>query len=206
MTVKEKTKKELLIKARDIFAQKGISEVTMDEIAIASNRTRRTIYRHFSNKEHLAYEVLMAFFEEWNDYLTCIYNTLEGRGIDRLECFLYKMKSYMEKRITIMAFVSEYDIYFSDKRPREISEATKGKFKVSDTLIEKIVLQGIEDDSIELKKDIKMIVSTIASVLWGFGQRIAYKGESMSSELGINSRDIISCQIDMYIDYLRKEV
>ncbi|WP_240840470.1 TetR/AcrR family transcriptional regulator [Acidaminobacter sp. JC074] len=203
MTVKERTRKEFLNKARQVFADKGIAEATMDEIALAGGKTRRTIYRHFTNKEDLAYEVLMAFFDDWNDYITSVYNGLEGSGIKKLEVFLYKMKNYMEDRMSIMAFVAEYDIYFSDKRPQKVSDDTRSKFMVSDVLIEKIILEGIKDGSIELKKDLKMLVSTMASVLWGFGQRIAYKGESISQELGLDSRDILSCQIDMYLDYLR---
>lgn len=46
--------KELLIKvARRLFAQQGISNITMNDIAKAANKSRRTVYTYFQSKEEL---------------------------------------------------------------------------------------------------------------------------------------------------------
>lgn len=46
--------KELLIKtARKLFAQQGIGNITMNDIAKAANKSRRTLYTYFQSKEEL---------------------------------------------------------------------------------------------------------------------------------------------------------
>ncbi|OJX88456.1 MAG: TetR family transcriptional regulator [Paludibacter sp. 47-17] len=53
-----KTKKMLIEVARELFAQKGKRNVTMNDIAEASKRGRRTLYTYFTNKEEIFRAVL----------------------------------------------------------------------------------------------------------------------------------------------------
>ena len=39
--------------ARRLFAQQGIENTTIGDVAIASNKSRRTIYTYFKSKEEL---------------------------------------------------------------------------------------------------------------------------------------------------------
>lgn len=48
-----KTRQKLVEVARDLFARKGMEETTMNDIAVASGRGRRTLYTYFRNKEEL---------------------------------------------------------------------------------------------------------------------------------------------------------
>lgn len=44
--------------ARDMFAHKGLEATTMNDIALASGRGRRTLYTYFRNKEEIYYAVI----------------------------------------------------------------------------------------------------------------------------------------------------
>ncbi len=59
-----KTKQMLLEKARQLFAKSGFENTTMNDIAEASQRGRRTLYTYFSNKKEI--------------YNACIESELEG--------------------------------------------------------------------------------------------------------------------------------
>jgi AcrR family transcriptional regulator len=48
-----KTKTMLVEVARQLFAQKGVVETTMNDIATASGKGRRTLYTYFRNKEEV---------------------------------------------------------------------------------------------------------------------------------------------------------
>jgi AcrR family transcriptional regulator len=210
MSVKEKTKSEFLINAKAIFMEKGIADTYMDDIAVRSGKTRRTIYRHFDSKEDLAYEVLIGILEEWNEYQRQIFQALTGTGIEQLSAFLHGIKAYMSDRIALMAFLAEFDFYFKDTNEKKIKPELLERFDVnareSDDLIEQLIDMGLEDQTISINKDKHLIIATISSVLWGFGQRVAVRGKTMTIELDQDPIDIISCQIDMYIDFLGKEV
>ncbi|MBI9011889.1 MAG: TetR/AcrR family transcriptional regulator [Clostridiales bacterium] len=207
---KNKTKIEFIKNARTIFMDKGISEAYMDDIAIASGKTRRTIYRYFNTKEDLAYEVLIEVLKEWNDYQLKLNDTLEGDGLIQLKNFLYGLVFYMKTRIPLMTFLAEFDYYFNDSNTSSIDSEILKRFEsiihVSDDIIGNLLTKGVDDHSIVLKKSKQMIVATISNILWGFGQRIAVRGKSLTTESNLDPIDLLFCQIDMYIDYLENEV
>lgn len=49
---------EILTAARKIFAEKGLHETTLDEIAVKAELAKGTIYGHFENKDDLFFSVL----------------------------------------------------------------------------------------------------------------------------------------------------
>ncbi len=54
-----KTRQLLINAARDVFAQLGVKRTTMNDIAEASNKGRRTLYTYFKSKEEV-YEAVVA--------------------------------------------------------------------------------------------------------------------------------------------------
>ena len=53
-----KTRDRLLEVARELFAHQGLEATTMNDIAAASGRGRRTLYTYFRNKEEIYYAVI----------------------------------------------------------------------------------------------------------------------------------------------------
>ncbi len=64
-----KTKKLIIEVARNLFAEKGKQNVTMNDIALASNKGRRTIYTYFKNKDEIYECVIKNEFTLINDEL-----------------------------------------------------------------------------------------------------------------------------------------
>ena len=57
MTV-SKTKARLVDVARGLFAKQGLENTTMNDIAVASGKGRRTLYTYFKNKEDIYFAVI----------------------------------------------------------------------------------------------------------------------------------------------------
>ena len=53
-----KTRQMFVDVARQIFAKKGIANTTMNDIAEASGKGRRTLYTYFKSKEDVYYAVV----------------------------------------------------------------------------------------------------------------------------------------------------
>ena len=53
--------------ARHLFAQKGLEGTTMNDIAVASNKGRRTLYTYFRNKEEIYCAVIETEMERLSD-------------------------------------------------------------------------------------------------------------------------------------------
>ena len=58
-----KTRLKLVEVARILFAKNGLENTTMNDIAVASKKGRRTLYTYFKNKEELYYAVIETELE-----------------------------------------------------------------------------------------------------------------------------------------------
>lgn len=76
MTV-SKTKAKLVDVARQLFAKMGVENTTMNDIAIASKKGRRTLYTYFKSKE----EIYMAVVESELDKLSEIMQKVAEKDI-----------------------------------------------------------------------------------------------------------------------------
>ena len=64
-----KTRQTLVAVARQLFAKKGIENTTMNDIAVASGKGRRTLYTYFKSKEDVYYAVIASELERLSDKL-----------------------------------------------------------------------------------------------------------------------------------------
>jgi AcrR family transcriptional regulator len=64
-----KTRQKLVDVARQLFAKKGLENTTMNDIALASGKGRRTLYTYFKNKEEVYYAVIESELERLSDKL-----------------------------------------------------------------------------------------------------------------------------------------
>ena len=60
--------------ARQLFAKNGVANTTMNDIALASGKGRRTLYTYFSSKEAVFYAVIESELERLSDKLDEVAN------------------------------------------------------------------------------------------------------------------------------------
>ena len=68
MTV-SKTRAKLVDVARQLFAKNGVNNTTMNDIAVASKKGRRTLYTYFKSKEEIYMAVVESELEMLSDAL-----------------------------------------------------------------------------------------------------------------------------------------
>ena len=64
-----KTRQKLVDVARQLFAKNGIANTTMNDIAVASGKGRRTLYTYFNRKEEVYSAVIESELERLSDRL-----------------------------------------------------------------------------------------------------------------------------------------
>lgn len=64
-----KTRQKLVDVARQLFARNGLENTTMNDIAVASGKGRRTLYTYFKSKEDIYYAVIKGELERLSDKL-----------------------------------------------------------------------------------------------------------------------------------------
>ena len=64
-----KTGAQLVDVARQLFAKKGVEDTTMNDIAVASKKGRRTLYTYFKSKEQIYQAVVESELEMLSDHM-----------------------------------------------------------------------------------------------------------------------------------------
>ncbi len=91
MTV-SKTKAKLVDVARQLFARKGVENTTMNDIALASQKGRRTLYTYFKNKE----EVYLAVVETELDILSDLMRRVAEKEISPDEKLIEMIYTHLD--------------------------------------------------------------------------------------------------------------
>ena len=74
----QNTRKMLIEIARDLFAERGKSNVTMNDIAEKSQKGRRTLYTYFASKD----EIYRTIIEEELQYILQVLQVVQDTNVD----------------------------------------------------------------------------------------------------------------------------
>lgn len=91
-----KTREKLIEVARQLFVRKGLENTTMNDIATASDKGRRTIYTYFKNKKEIYNAVLEREAEQLVSRLREI---VDDHAISPEE----KLRQYLKMRFSIVS-------------------------------------------------------------------------------------------------------
>ena len=94
-----KTREKLIDVARQLFVHKGIENTTMNDIAAASDKGRRTIYTYFKNKR----EIYNAVIERESEQLVKRLRSIKDR--EDLDVTA-KLEMYLKVRFDFLTAVS----------------------------------------------------------------------------------------------------
>lgn len=202
------TKENIIKSAFNVFITNGLFNTKMDDIAKEANLTRRTLYRYFDTKESLAYEVMITLLNRWNDFQRSLMPKLTGCGLDRIEQFLTYLIDFLQDNMDILSFSGDFDQYFKDTTDQIVNNDMPKQMNdvnhIFEDILDDLITQGIEDNSIKLLFDKDLLITTISNVLWICGQRISIRKDILATELNRDPIDIIKCQIDIYLQLLRQ--
>jgi len=85
MGAKERNKKYVLEKAREIFLERGITGVSMADIAKEADFGVASVYRYFGNRKALILECAVSLWKDKRDKMSVVYeNHLSSSGIEQI--------------------------------------------------------------------------------------------------------------------------
>jgi AcrR family transcriptional regulator len=134
-----KTREKLIDVARQLFAHKGIDNTTMNDIANASDKGRRTIYTYFKNKR----EIYNAVIERESDQIVA---ELKSISEDKQLCPKEKLKKYLSMRCNHSATnASLYDSLkqFFSRDYKRVDRIRKLAYEKESVIFEHILEEGV---------------------------------------------------------------
>lgn len=141
-----KTREKLIEVARQLFAHKGIENTTMNDIANASDKGRRTIYTYFKNKK----EIYNAVIEQESEQMVFQLREILQLNISPVE----KLRRFLEIRFALISdFISQGESIkrffgLDIKRVEKIRKlASEKENEILRSIIDDGINQGFFDES-----------------------------------------------------------
>lgn len=177
------TKKMLIEIARQLFAENGKKDVTMNDIAEASKKGRRTLYTYFNNKEEIYKAVIDKELDTILERLTIVSSQKTEPDVkltNHILAHLDAVKDVVNRNGSLRADFF-HDIYEVERKRRKIDVR-----EIS--LIRSIISEGIE------KNIFNRIDPDLSSIIIFYsikGLEVPYIRQNISSEFERNKNSIV---------------
>lgn len=191
-------KSNILDAAKKRFAEKGVLQTTMDDIAKEADYSKSTIYVYFASKEEIYNHIILENMVMLRDTLDTIIESNQG-----FEHCYYKICN------TLVSFNKEYPLYFEsmmgkisvEEKDFEKQPVLLDIFNIGEEINEKIcqlIQRGISDNY--LRNDLEPLATVIMmwSSLYGIIVISSQKEEYLQVKLNL--------QQEAYLDYSFKRL
>ena len=178
-----KTKKMLIEVAQELFAKKGKRNVTMNDIAEASKKGRRTLYTYFTNKDEIFRAVL-------NNELEYIVNQARKVASENVEPDI-KLRNLAVAHLDAIKYVVDRNGSLSADFFRDIYEVERARRKTDQQeidLIRATLIEGLE------KKIFKTIEPDLSAIIIFYaikGLEVPYIRKTLTREFEKQKKEIL---------------
>ena len=189
-----KTRDRLIEVARQLFARKGVENTTMNDIASASDKGRRTIYTYFKNKR----DIFNAVIEQESAKLL-----VELESIAERDCSpLAKIEAFIGVRFETMSEIVSRNGslragFFRDVR--KVERARKYICRRESEILGDILRQGVDEGIFSMESVSQTAVIIVHAI---HGLDVPYMRDSLQ-ELGLDKDLVVQRLTHLVLNGLR---
>lgn len=203
MGTRQTTQESVLAAATRLFLDRGLAAVSMEEIAAETGCTRRNLYRYYSAKEDLAFDVLIGLLTQWNSVQIELYSQLKGSAARRLREFLDALVEHLSGQTAFLRLAGEFDFTFQDASVYHPDPSRAERFRAvvhtTEDLLHRILALGAQDGTLELPASAEVLVPTLTTTLWSLAQRAALRNRLILEEFGLTGLTLVQTQVDLLV-------
>lgn len=187
---------EVLSAAEKLFTSNGFESTTMEEIARASEFTKRTVYQYFTSKENLFYAVILSGIKRMFSYIE--EEVAAGKnGFEKLTGIRQALYRYMKEYPDIYRLMNYTQYIKSDPAGipnfQELAQYNSQLF----TLFRQLVEEGMKDGSIRPDLNMPLGIYALYFITTGFMNRISEAGEAYARMHQIDTEELIDTAFGM---------
>lgn len=172
---KKQQRRDAIIEvAKSIFANRGLHQVQMQEIADAAELGIATLFRYFPKKEHLVLAVANSMVSKMDSHIQKIID-LPLTAYEKMEkIFDYYIEILGDNSIKLIRFHQSFDIYTATATIDEnvLPSFFEPREKFAQTILQ-LVAQGQKDGSIRQDVDNELLIMTLIQNFSLFGINVA---------------------------------
>ncbi|NLV76755.1 MAG: TetR/AcrR family transcriptional regulator [Tissierellia bacterium] len=147
----EEKKKEIIEKAKIVFAKRGYHNTSLSHISKKCGMGRTTIYQYFKNKDEIFFHTIGSTLEEMQTQVEVIVANEELSFTEKLKQVIHQLTEGQEDNNTFILLLETLLILNREKN--EVLEKLKDDIQRLKNTIEDLIKQAIE------KKEIKPVDS-----------------------------------------------
>ncbi len=192
----KKTRDRFIEVARSLFARQGVENTTMNDIATASDKGRRTIYTYFKSKRDIFNAVIESETDDLLKSLRLIVTrptTPEQKLHDYVRVRLEKMREIVSRNGSLRAG------FFRDVRKVDRARAIISKKETA--LLMSILQEGV-DSGVFIMNGVKETALMITNMIHGMD--VPYIRNTLT-DYGIGRERIVDSITDLIVKGIRNE-
>lgn len=203
---KEKRKEEIVNSAWKLFLDNGFGETTMANIAYEAKISRKTLYQYFNSKEEITFEIEIKLFKTYNKIMEDLLPNLEGTGYEKLIKYFEVVDTNLDKFKDAIKFTGIFDYNIKPNYPNiPLIEKFMGVIKQSNSYLENIIAEGVDDGSIKKNIDSKLTANTISDSWLCLSHKIFNRKENLDKIQDTDSRLMITHQMNLFLEALKND-
>lgn len=203
---RENQREWILEVAEHLFTERGITAVTLTDIARTARLTKATLYRYFAGKEEMAQEIFKVVTKGWSERNAAEVWSEGGSGYERLERFLTSFFAYLFDNPREASFVAELNYLYAKSWTAEHFTAHMLEHLHADrSYVLVAISQGIEDGSLRDDVEADLLLAAFFNFLSATISRFGEMGDKVEQEFGASAEAIFGGMCRIFLDGLKAQ-
>ena len=191
----------ILKTATDLFVTRGISEVTIKDIADKAEIGEATVYRYFGTKSNIVLACELALGKQTYEEF---FDLSKGKtGYDKLEIFYNSYLNVFKKSPSHFYFIKEFDAYMCSRGETSLNEYEKNLDLFKQDFMEAYKL-GLSDGSVKEIKQIEVFYFSTTHALLELCKKLSMKKGVLEQDKSLKKVSEIKCLINIILSSLKK--
>ncbi|MBB2940464.1 AcrR family transcriptional regulator [Actinoplanes lutulentus] len=186
--VRERRRAALIAAARELFLERGVEHVTIDEIADRCAVTRRTVYRYFATRDQVALAVEIDVLQRWSALLQQRAGAWTGTGAQQLRTAFADIGQLVDDAADELRFTRVFDAQSISGDDTELGGQYRDVIREVLAPIVAVLRLGQDDGTLTLAVPPELTASTLTNAYLGLAQRVYGRGDQLAKEQEIDPR------------------
>jgi AcrR family transcriptional regulator len=191
---------EIVQAAEQVFGQKGFDGASMDEIALAAQFTKRTLYQYFPSKEELFYTAALRGFQALLASVEAASQDART-GIEKLRAGSRAYYRFSKEQPDAMRVIGE--IGQVKKRTGTGSARLEELMRFDNEMfhwVARVIEAGKADGSVRGDLDAVKATFSIIFMMTGFFNQLALTGETFAAHFKLDAEEFSGYSMDLLFD------
>lgn len=192
---RRRRRQSILDKAQEIIFQKGFENTTIEDIAVASGYTKRSVYLYFKDREEIFYSVTARGQRIFKEYLEAAAKDADhGATVERFAraLFLFTLENPEFFELIMLYELKMHTYtggYTDDDSPRGICQNLSMEYG---SIVVEVIRRDIEGGRLKTDLTAKQLMLLFWGQVFGLSQILAMRRRNFSDVYGIEAEKLFS--------------